>query len=255
MEIQIKKAIRAGNSSAVVLPRAWLNKEVRVELVKKSQPVILRETIDILRDYLDIGKVIGIYLVGSYARGEEDNDSDIDVLVITDGIDVKMISERAYNILVVSSDLIKYKLEKDLLPIGPMIKEAIPLINTSYIDSIEINPSKKNLYSYIKTTDEKIDLVKRALNKIKNKVSDSVLYTLVLRIRTLQIIEKLIKNQKYSKKEFVNLIKKISGGEDSYQAYLNIKNNLGDKCQTSVEEATKLLYYLEKELKRVKSLF
>jgi len=30
MEIEIKKAIRAGNSSAVILPRAWLSKEVRV---------------------------------------------------------------------------------------------------------------------------------------------------------------------------------------------------------------------------------
>ena len=31
MEAQIKRAVKAGNSSAVILPRAWLNKEVRVE--------------------------------------------------------------------------------------------------------------------------------------------------------------------------------------------------------------------------------
>ena len=37
MNMEIKKTVKAGNSSAVILPRAWLNQEVRVELVKKSQ--------------------------------------------------------------------------------------------------------------------------------------------------------------------------------------------------------------------------
>ena len=36
MSVQIKKAVKAGNSSAVVLPRAWLNKEVKIELFKKT---------------------------------------------------------------------------------------------------------------------------------------------------------------------------------------------------------------------------
>jgi antitoxin component of MazEF toxin-antitoxin module len=45
MEIQIKKAIKAGNSSAVILPRAWLNKDIRVELIKKTPEIILSEVI------------------------------------------------------------------------------------------------------------------------------------------------------------------------------------------------------------------
>ena len=37
MEIQIKKTIKSGNSSAVILPKSWLNEQVRVELVKESR--------------------------------------------------------------------------------------------------------------------------------------------------------------------------------------------------------------------------
>ena len=51
MEIQIKKAVKAGNSSAVILPRTWLNKEVRIELVKKTPDIILSDMIKILKGF------------------------------------------------------------------------------------------------------------------------------------------------------------------------------------------------------------
>ena len=93
MEIQIKKAIKAGNSSAVILPRAWLNKEVRIELIKKTPEAILYDVLEILKKHILLESITGVYLVGSYARGEEDENSDIDVLVITNNIDKEMISE------------------------------------------------------------------------------------------------------------------------------------------------------------------
>ena len=72
MNLEIKKTVRAGNSSAVILPRAWLDREVRVELVKKTPKIILQETISILEKHIKSEEIIGIYLVGSYARKEED---------------------------------------------------------------------------------------------------------------------------------------------------------------------------------------
>jgi len=65
MEIQIKKAVKAGNSSAVILPRSWLNKEVRVELIKKTPEVMLLEIISIIKNYQEPNEIIGIYLKGS----------------------------------------------------------------------------------------------------------------------------------------------------------------------------------------------
>src|SRR3989338_1020973 len=103
MENQIKKAIKSGNSSAVILPRSWLNKEVRIELLKKTPETILYDVINIIKRHIELKEVIGIYLTGSYARGEEDDHSDIDILVITNDIDKEIVKEGIYNILIVSS--------------------------------------------------------------------------------------------------------------------------------------------------------
>jgi predicted nucleotidyltransferase len=254
MEIEIKKAVKAGNSSAVILPRAWLNQEVRVELVKKSNKTILLEVIDIIKEYVDIERIIGIYLVGSYARNEETKDSDIDILVINDCIDKPVIKEGIYNILIISAELLKQKLENDLFPIGQMIKEAKPLINSSYLDSIEVKITKKNVKWYIDTTKEKLELIKEILENKEKEIDNRVIYTLVLRIRTLYITQKLINNQDYSNKKFLKLIKRISGSNNAYNSYLSVKNNSKEKNLTKKQEAEKLYPYLKKQLDDVKKL-
>ena len=251
MNIEIKKTVRAGNSSAVILPRAWLDQEVRVELVKKTPEIILYETLKIISTQINTKEIIGIYLVGSYARGEEDRESDIDILIITRSIDKEMISEGIYNILIISQELLKWKLENDLLPIGPMLAEAVPLINSSYLDNINVNSTYKNLKWYIDTTKDKIGLIRRALDSTKGKVDNSVIYTIVLRIRTLHTIKKLIKNEKYSKKEFLSLIDKISGSDSAYEAYVLVKNNLDEDAITTKDESERLYSYLTKQLKDV----
>ena len=63
IEAQIKKTVKAGNSSAVVLPKSWLNQQVRIELVKKSEKDILKDSLDILEDHIRLEEIIGIYLV------------------------------------------------------------------------------------------------------------------------------------------------------------------------------------------------
>ena len=251
---QIKKTVRSGNSSAVILPRSWLDKEVRVELIKKTSETILLEVIKVLREHLDLKEIIGIYLTGSYARGEEDENSDIDILVLTKDIDRKMIREGIYNILIISSELLKQKLENDLFPVGQMIKESKPLLNSEGINSIKVKVTKKNIKWYLDTTKDKLKIIKEVLDRKKNKkyLSDIVAYTLILRIRTLHIIEKLIKDEKYSKRDFIKLIKKISKGADAYERYLIIKNNQEDKIKTSIKDAEKLYGYLKEQFEKIK---
>ena len=256
-QVQIKKAIKAGNSSAVILPRAWLNKEVRIELVEKTPEIVVQDVIEILKKHLPLISVIGIYLVGSYARGEEDEDSDIDILVITDNYDKEMISEGIYNILIVSYQLINQKLNQNLFPVGQMLKEAKPLLNSDYIKDLEIKVTKKNIKWYLDTTKEKIDIIKKYIDyaKSKNKnLGDRIAYTLVLRIRTLEIIKKLIQNKDYSKKEFIKLIKKISNSTNAYERYLAVKNNLKEENKLKINEAERLQEYLKKDWVRVKGM-
>lgn len=252
MEVQIKKAVKAGNSSAVILPRAWLNRDVRVELVKKTPEIILSEIFSIVKDYADLKDIIGIYLTGSYARGEENKDSDIDILVVTKSLDREMISERNYNILIISSELLNQKLKHDLFPVGSMIKEAKPLLNSSYLDSIDIKITRENVKWYLDTTEAKLKIIKKIIDRMrkenKKNLSDKIAYTLVLRIRTLHIIKKLMSNKKYSNKEFINIIRDISRGTNAYEAYLAVKNNLEEKNKISMEETERLYEYLKKEL-------
>lgn len=258
MEVKIKKTIKAGNSSAVLLPRSWLNKEVRVELIKKTPKEILLDVINIVENHIDIKEIIGIYITGSYARGEEQENSDIDILVITHDIDKEMIIDGIYNILIISSELLKQKLNHDLFPIGQMIKEAKPILNSDYLNSIEVRVSKKNIKWYLNTTEDKLKIIKKVLEKTKNKnkkyIGDLVAYTLVLRIRTLYIINKLIKNEDYSKKDFFEIIKKISKGSNAYERYLAVKNNLDEKEGISLDETEKLYRYLKDQLEKIRRL-
>lgn len=256
IEVQIKKTVKSGNSSAVILPRSWLDKEVRVELIKKTPEKILSDVLEILRKHLELKEIIGIYLTGSYARGEEEQNSDIDILIVTKNIDREMIQEGIYNILIISLELLKQKLENDLFPVAQMIKEAEPLLNSEYLNSIEVKATKKNTKWYLDTTKDKLKIIKEVLNKEKNKkyLSDLVAYTLVLRIRTLHILDKLIKNEKYSKKEFIKLIKKISNGVNSYERYLAVKNNHEEESKADIDGVKKLYLYLDEQLQKTKKL-
>lgn len=257
MEIQIKKTIKAGNSSAVILPRSWLNKEVRVEVIRKTPETILSDVITLVGKYINLEEIIGIYLTGSYARKEEDKYSDIDILVITNNTDREMIKEGIYNILLVSERLLFQKLEEDLLPIGQMIKEAKALLNYSYLSSIKIKVTNGNIKWYIDTTEDKLKILEEVIKitKEKNKryLSDFVAYTLILRIRTLYIIEKLIKDKPYKKNDFIVLIKNISKG-NSYEKYLSIKNDMKDKYEVTIKETELLYSYLRNQLNNVKKL-
>lgn len=258
MEIQIKKAIKAGNSSAVILPRAWLNKEVRVELIKKTPETILKEVIEILKENISLESIIGIYLVGSYARQEENENSDIDILVITDDIDKEVIEKGIYNVLIVSYQLLHQKLEQDLFPIGQMLKEAKSLLNSNYIKDLDIKVTKKNVKWYLDTTKEKLDIIKEYIDDAKkenrNHIRDRIAYTLVLRIRTLEIIKKLIQNKNYSNRKFVGLINKVSAGTNAYEGYLTVKNNLKERNRVTISETEKLYEYLKRDLAKAKNM-
>jgi hypothetical protein len=256
MNAEIKKTVKAGNSSAVILPKAWLNQEVRVELVKKTPEIILNDVLSISKKYVPSEKIIGVYLTGSYARKEQTPDSDIDMLIISDDVNKREVREGIYSILIVSWGLLKWKLENDLFPIGPMIKEAQALINADYLKHMKevVKVTRKNVKWYINTTKEKLELVKERLESKGKNIDSRTAYTLVLRIRTLQMIQNLIKNKLYSKKDLIQLIKKVSGSNNAYAAYLAIKNESEEADITTKEEAKKLYDYLEKQLKDTKKL-
>jgi predicted nucleotidyltransferase len=251
MEI-IKNTIKVGNSAGVLLPREWLNSEVKIVL----QPLnIEKDVLDILIKENLLKNVLGVYLIGSYARGEQTIESDVDILVITKDIN-KRIKKGKYEITCISKKELEYELKNNAFPVLPWLKEAKVIMNEdlkkSYMDTAI---SWKNLKWHIETTKKMMQKVSEDIEfakKINEKVSDASAYSLVLRLRTLYIIDCIRKNRKWTKKEFMSLIKKISGSIIVYERYVHSKNYKTRMCAVPVKEAEKLRDYIIKKTNETK---
>lgn len=247
----IKPIVRVGNSAGVLLPREWLNGKARIELVEKPLD-IKKDIFEILDPYLE--EVVGIYLVGSYARGEETKESDVDVLVITNKIN-KDIKVGKYEIILISKDIMENSLKKDALPILPMLHEAQVIMNKELIEGYKkYKLSRENLKKRIELCRSALAVNKEMINLDKewpSNSADAVAYSLVLNLRTVYIINKLRNNKKTSNVEIKSLINRVSGSLKSYEGYLRTKKNKKSKEDLPVKEAEKLYNYTSKELEKI----
>ncbi|MBT3691404.1 nucleotidyltransferase domain-containing protein [archaeon] len=249
----IKQTIKVGNSAGVLLPKQYLNSKVKIILEPLN---IEKDVLDILIEEDLLKNVKGIYLTGSYVREEQTIESDIDILVITDKIN-KRLKKGKYDILLVSSDKIEERLNKNILPIIPMLREAKVIINNSlreeYLEEIKLN--WKNLKWHVESTESAMKVVKEDIGisqELNEKVSNASVYSLILRLRTIYILDCLIKNKLWKKEGLLKLIKKISGSLDSYEIYEDIKNNKKRKDELSIQEAEKLMNYIIKKTEEIK---
>ena len=90
-----------GNSGHIVLPKEYVGKRIRFAAEPKTLSDVKSEVLELLNPYLD--NILGVYLYGSYARGEQTIDSDVDILVITN---TKLkIAEKADNYSIISATM------------------------------------------------------------------------------------------------------------------------------------------------------
>ena len=76
----LRNVSKWGNSAGVLLPREWMGNQVKIVLVDRTLE-IKKEALSILYPYLE--DILGIYLIGSYARGEQEKESDIDIIAVS----------------------------------------------------------------------------------------------------------------------------------------------------------------------------
>jgi len=240
----VKRTIKVGNSAGVLLPREYLNSQVKIILEPRN---VAKDVIEILLEEKLLPETIGVYITGSYARGEQSVNSDIDVLVVTNKIERKITKEK-YEILLVTKKTLDNQLKNNILPLLPMIKEAEAIINRKLLDSYKNTKlTKKNLRGYFEIVKSGLKVNKSAINvhidMESDYVSDAIAYSLVLNLRSSYIVDCLIKNKIWSKKGLINLIKKITGSNKSYEGYQRVKTKkkLGEKL--AVDEATLLYEY------------
>src|SRR3990167_8964570 len=108
----IKRTIKVGNSAGVLLPKKWLNSQVKVVL---SPLNIEKDVLDILMEEKLLNEILGVYLIGSYSRGEQTIESDIDILVITDNLEKRIKKER-YDLLLIAKKTLEEQLERNNTP-------------------------------------------------------------------------------------------------------------------------------------------
>ena len=249
----VKPVVRVGNSAGIVLPKEWLGGEVKVELVRKPLN-IKKDVLEILDKYLD--KVLGVYLVGSYARGEEDSKSDVDVLVVTSDIDKRIVKGK-YEIVLISLEKIKNGI-KNVLPIVPMLREARVLINGRLLDELrDYKIDKKSLKWHIDTTESMLSIIEKDL-EIEEELGEKMIkgglaYPLVLRLRQVYIVNCLLKNKKYFGRDFIKFLKKENIHE-LYEIYRDEKAGKSKK-KFDIQVARRACELLRKNFeKQVRSL-
>lgn len=253
-----RRAYKVGNSAGVVVPKEWLNGFVEVKLVEPPLKIDSYNILKILQqENIDTSEILGIAVTGSYARGEYSLSSDVDILVITDNLN-KKISAGRYEIIIISEKTLEYQLDNMGFPILPMLVECKPIINKKLFEKYKKNRlSKKALKWLIDTTKSSIKISKEQLSILKElgdeKVSDNFSYSLILRLRTIYMIEKLMKHDSGHKKDFLGLIKKVSGSLTAYSGYVRVKNNKKIKKELPIEEAENLIDYLINKTGKLKN--
>ncbi len=247
----IKQTFKLGNSAGVLLPKEWKDKKVKIQLIEKS---ITDDILEILKEKNLLVHVIGIYLTGSYARGEESPSSDVDILIITDNIN-KQLKIREYEIVFVSREKFEKNIKKSLY-LASLVNESKTILNNYFIDNykksiikISIKKNLEEIKSIIKINEKSIDIDKQ----MKQNIPDETIYSIILRLRELYLINCIINNKKCSNYEFTGKIKEISGSIEPYNAYLRIKNDKPSKKVINIEDSRKLIDFIKKSIKKLEN--
>lgn len=292
----VKTVVKSGNGGAVWVPKDWLGEEVVVILPEKPKFDVRERIIHLLEPYLK--DIISVGLYGSYARNEQTKDSDVDVLVLTKDKRIKLdfkprnsknfgsrnqenrrfsgpgnrrisleskdfLGEEKIEITSFPIDTFKRAIEKYPGIYYQMVQEAEPLINAYVIEELKhIKISKESFKEYLKETGEHLKSNKELweLDALDTKYlkSYSVLYSSLLRLRTLFIIKCILKKDTFSNKKFKNWVisqdLSLKEFEDCYKAYRLIRDNESTKgLRIKIGVAEKILNILEKELRELEA--
>ena len=125
----VKTVVKSGNGGAVWVPKNWLGQEVVVILPDKPKLGMREKIIHLLEPYLK--DIIAVFIYGSYARHEEEKDSDIDIMVIAKDKPISInIKEPNLEITTFQLDNLKKAIEKYPFMYYQIVQEAEPLINS-----------------------------------------------------------------------------------------------------------------------------
>ncbi len=173
---------------------------------------------DLIRKVERLKGVKAILLYGSFARGEEDFLSDVDIMVIIDNPEIKEyiqneLKELNPTITTMNGIVESIKLHPST---AVMLKEAIPLYG-NLPDLPE--PRKEDYLRELNEALKILDITEGLLNEIGEDATSTIVYSCILRARQAYIIKCLIRKEKMTKKGFIEELKKIGIKPEYYDYY------------------------------------
>lgn len=229
----IKEVKHFGNGAQVLVPKEWIGRKVVLSLEKKTINDIKG---DILSKLNDLSKIVSIVLIGSYARMEQEEESDIDVVIFsTQKFEIKISN---YHIIFINVNKLEKEISVNPALFKSILDEGVVILNESFLKNINI---KQSYIKYYKKECLNAHFINKGFIELDKKqctISESVVYSVILRLRSLFILK-----NKYSFKEFKKwLIKKeINEFDKLYKIYKFVRDDKGIK-----ETDIKLIKDIEK---------
>jgi len=219
-----KEVVGFGNGSIVYTPKKWLGKKVLVILEEKPLD-IEGEVMESLKPYLS--KVEGIFLYGSFARGEQTEKSDVDILVISNE-KIGLKKRERFDFLSKTKEEFIGEMQKDpSLFLRQIVNEAKPIFNESLLRElrqVKVRPDFKEFFdstlSAFKTIKELLEVDKKRGKKYAD--STACIYSLILRLRGLFLIQLFKRKQGFSTRKFKGLIRNHGFKEKTISHFLEI---------------------------------
>jgi len=231
-----KEVVKFGNGSIVYTPKKWIGERVLVVLERKPLD-IKNAVLELLKPHLE--SVEGIALFGSYARNEQTEESDIDVLVISSKR-ISLAEKGKFDFLVkTKKDFIREARGNNSLYFYQVLREARPILNEPLLKElmrIKIKPDFENFLDSTLGAFKTVSMLLEVERKRGKKYLDSntCIYSLILRIRTLFLIQNFFKNRAFSSKKFRKLLESHGFSDEKVKEFLEIYRAERDKREPAV---------------------
>jgi predicted nucleotidyltransferase len=247
----IRKVSKVGNGAHIFAPKEWINEQVLIIRIEKK--TLQEKILEKIAPYLD--KITSVILFGSNARKESNENSDIDILIISKE-KLKIEKEEGLDIISISEDEIDKAIEINPILMYSIFSEGKPIINESYLQKLKkIKTDPKKFKKFIDETEKSIvsDLEINELDKKTGKYSsDSLIYSLFLRLRGIYIIKCLLGKKDFSNKAFSEWIGKTTY-QKIYPIYTQVRKEIyGKDTKVPIEETERLINFLKEELNKIK---
>ncbi len=245
----IKKAVEIGNGAAVYVPKEWSGKQV-VVVFSEGIEEIRRRVLNSLIEFMP--NIIGVYLYGSYARNEQENDSDIDILVITQEKDERIkYALKDLDVRVVAFKNIPQAIHEYPLFITPIIREAVVFLNPVLLEELKsISRTVGKLRWHLDEAQRTIKIVESFIAIDEKNISPSHIYSLLMRIRICYLIECMTRNIVYTNEGVRRLLMNAGFRKEQVQRWFSWYKTVreGQEIRTHVkkEEIQALIQFLKK---------